>query len=274
MTTVRFLLSTAVLGLAVSVVQPSDAQPGGGKRRPLPGAPGPGAERPLPGDPGRGARGPMGPKGAAGDKGDQGDKGDKGDKGKKDLTPEERKEQAKRMVELKKKQQAGTLTPSEEEELAQMKQRRRGKGHRAERAARLAELEKKKADGKLTDEETQELAKLQKINERHKQLKEKIAERKKDRAERRRASKRVALGQFRNIGKDQEALAEYGKHGQRLARLERAKEVAQAEGNDELVKRIDQLLQKEKARHEQWVSKHKAKLETEKAQKAQKGGAE
>ena len=266
MTIVRFLLSTAVLGLAVSVVQPSDAQPGGGKRRPLPGAPGPGARRALPGDPGPGARGPMGPKGA------RGDKADKGDKGKKDLTPEERKEQVKRMVELKKKQKAGTLTPTEEEELAQMKQRRRGKGPRAKRAARIAELAKKKADGKLTDEETQELAKLEKINERHKKLKKKAADRAKDRMQRRRAAKRMALGHFRHIDKDQAALAAFGKHGMRMAKLERAREVAEAEGRDDLIKRIDQLLEKEKARHQKWVEKHKAKKAAEKAQKAQKGG--
>ena len=257
MTIVRFLLSTAVLGLAVSIVQPSDAQPGGGKRRPLPGAPGPGARRPLPGAPAHGGHGRMGPKGKQGGP-DQAE------------TPEEKAARGKRVAELKKKQKEGTLTVEEEEELSQMKQRRRGKGPRAMRAARIAELEKKKAGGKLTDEETQELAKLQKINERHKKLKQKAAKRKQDRAERRRAAKRKALGLFRNIDKDQEALAAFGKHGMRMAKLERAREVAEAEGNEKLVKRIDKLVDKEKARHQKWVEKHQAKKQ---AAKAQKGGA-
>ncbi len=261
MTIVRFLLSTAVLGLAVSIVQPSDAQPGGGKRRPLPGAPAPDDRRPLPGASEHGGHGQMGPKGKHGGPAEA-------------ESPEEAAARGKRVAELKKKQKEGTLNVEEEEELAQMKQRRRGKGPRAARTARITELEKKKADGKLSDEEAQELAKLQKINERHKELKQKHAKRNQDRAERRRASKRMALGQFRDIDKDQEALAAFGKHGQRMAKLERAREVAEAEGRDELVKRIDQLLEKEKARHQKWVEKHKAKKEAKEAQKAQKGGAE
>jgi uncharacterized protein YnzC (UPF0291/DUF896 family) len=173
--------------------------------------------------------------------------------------PDEAGPPGKRVAELKQKEKAGTLTEEEKAELGQMKQRRMGKmKRRAARKARLAELEEKQKAGKLTDEEKAELEKLEKIKKRHAALKGKFAKRAKDRAKRRRAAKRKAMQEFPGLVKNEQARAAFGKHGMRMARLERAREVAEAEGLDELVARIDKLMEKEKQRHEKWVAKHKA----------------
>ena len=132
------------------------------------------------------------------------------------------------------------------------------KGHRREqRRARHAELKQKESDGKLSDGEEQELGKIERVRKRHRALKGKHAKRGKSRIKRRRAARRKALAEFPGLLKNNSALAEYGKHGQRMAQLERAREVAEAEGLDDLVKRIDKLMAREKERHQKWVAKHK-----------------
>jgi uncharacterized protein YnzC (UPF0291/DUF896 family) len=232
----RLVVSIAALGLAVSVAQPSLAQPGRGKLRPLPGAPDyPGGKtRPYPGDPG--------PGGAVGQPGQPPGKGPSA-------------ANFKRIGELRQKKAAGTLTDEEKAEYENIRQRLGPP--RRHRQARLAELEKKKSDGKLTDEEKKELERIEQIRERHEALKQKHAERKQSRAKRRLAAKRKALTESPALrGSDQAALAEYGKHGQRMAMLERAREVAEAEGRDDLVTRIDKLIAKEQQRHQKWVANH------------------
>jgi hypothetical protein len=232
----RLVLSTAALGLAISVAQPSPAQPGRGKLRPLPGAPDypAGEARPYPGDPG--------PGGAIGRPGQPPGKG---------AVAADRK----RIAELRKKRAAGTLTDEEKAEYENIRERMGPP--RKQRRERLAELEKKKSEGKLTDEEKAELERIEQIRTQHEALKQKHAERKQSRAKRRLAAKRKALTEFPGLrGGDQAALAEYGKHGQRMAQLERAREVAEAEGRNDLVTRIDKLIAKEQQRHQKWVANH------------------
>ena len=233
----RLMISTAALGLALSVAQPSLAQPGGGKMRPYPGAPGgpAGKMRPYPGatgGPGKKMGGPGQPPGV-------------GD-------PAERR---KRFVELRHRKTVGKLT---DEEKAELKKMWKGMGPRRKwRGERLAELEKKESDRKLTADEKQELERIRQVRKRHEALKQKWEERRTSRAKRRRAAKRKALMEFPRLrADDRMALAEYGKHGQRMAMLERARQVAEAEGRDDLVARIDKLIAKEQQRHQKWVAKH------------------
>ena len=122
---------------------------------------------------------------------------------------------------------------------------------------RVQELEGKEKAGTLTDEEKGELAKIQAIQQRFEALKQKHLERAKDRAKRRHLTKKKALEAFPGVDKNPPARTEFAKHGKRSAMLERAREVAEAGGRDELVARIDKLLEKEQARHAAWVERHK-----------------
>ena len=70
-------------------------------------------------------------------------------------------------------------------------------------------------------------------------------------------TKKQALTTFPGVDKNPKARAEFAKHGKRSAMLDRAREVAEAGGRDELVARIDKLLAKEQARHVAWVERHK-----------------
>jgi hypothetical protein len=165
----------------------------------------------------------------------------------------------KRVAELEEKEKAGTLTEPEKAELERMKQhRQQAKERRGARQARLAELEEKKKAGKLTDEEKAELDKITKIRARYEELQKKHAERRKDRDERRRAAKRAILKDHPKLAKSFEARAEFGKHARRMAKLERAREVAETEGREDLVKRVDELISKEKARHQKWLDTQQA----------------
>ena len=49
---------------------------------------------------------------------------------------------------------------------------------------------------------------------------------------------------------------ELARHAQRMARLARAREVAEKNNNEEALKRIDTLMAKESARHESWIARH------------------
>ncbi|MGC4063324.1 MAG: hypothetical protein QM784_01455, partial [Polyangiaceae bacterium] len=154
------------------------------------------------------------------------------------------------------------LTDDEKKELEQLKQARphhdRGL-HGAKRKARIEEL-KQKGD-KLTDDEKKELENAEKAQTRHEEVDKKLKEKAETRKNRSREAKRQALKETPNIGKDAAVTAEYKKHAERLAKLERAKELASADENTEVVQRIDALIAKENARHQDWMSKHPAKSE-------------
>lgn len=137
-------------------------------------------------------------------------------------------------------------------------QGRGDEGRMGMRKKRIEELEEKAKGGTLSDEEKAELERAKKARERFEALRKKHEERGRDRAERRRFSKRDAMKRFPDFRKDPRAGDEFRKHARRLAHLERAREVAAASGKDELVARIDQLLAKERARHERWLERHRA----------------
>ena len=52
------------------------------------------------------------------------------------------------------------------------------------------------------------------------------------------------------------ARAELAKHAKRMARLRRSRELAIADGRDDLVKRIDAMISKEQARHQAAMRRH------------------
>jgi uncharacterized protein YnzC (UPF0291/DUF896 family) len=126
------------------------------------------------------------------------------------------------------------------------------------RVQRITDLEEKEKSGSLTDDEKAELDKARKTRARFEQLKQKHDERVKDRAERRRADKRKAMMGFPDFKQRPGAGQEFKKHARRVAHLQRARDVAQAAGKDDLVARIDALIAKEQARHDGWLQHHKA----------------
>jgi hypothetical protein len=126
------------------------------------------------------------------------------------------------------------------------------------RAERIAALEEKEKSGSLTEDEKAELDKARKTRARFQQLKKKHDERVKSRAERRREDKRKAMMGFPDFKRRPGAVEEFKKHARRVAHLQRARDVAQAAGKDDLVARIDALVAKEQARHERWLQHHRA----------------
>ncbi len=163
-----------------------------------------------------------------------------------------------RWSELVKKEKDGTLTEAEKSELDAMRAHPTLARGGAARKARTNELEQKQASGTLTDEEKGELEELQRKQARIKELDNKHAKRKADREKRRLESKREALSRFPGYAKNAPARDEFQKHASRLAKLRRAKDLATAEERTELVARIDELITKENARHEKWMTKHTA----------------
>lgn len=160
-----------------------------------------------------------------------------------------------RFAELIEKEKAGTLTVEEKAQLEQLRQIHTMNMGRRE--VRIKDLREKEKAGTLTDAEKGELAKITEIQTRFLGLKKKYLERAQDRQKRRHESKRLALQIFPDAGKDPKLRAEFLKHGKRLAMLERAREVAVAGEREQLVARIDQLLEKENKRHQAWVLREK-----------------
>jgi hypothetical protein len=162
-----------------------------------------------------------------------------------------------RLAELKQKETAGTLTPPERQELDRLEKMPKMPMGPGERKARLDELTEKESSGKASDADKAELEKLKQIQARHDAMRKRMAEMAEHRKERARDAKRQALKEFPQLNKDAAALAEYQKHGDRLAKLERAKDLAAADQRTELVQKIEALISKENARHQAWLSQHK-----------------
>ena len=163
-----------------------------------------------------------------------------------------------RLADLEAKEREGTLTDKEREKLEKFRQKQAThKSFHETRQARLAELHQKKQSGKLSDAENSELDKLAKAEERLEALDMKHKARAARRAERQRASKREILEAHPWLLEHSQAHVEFAKHGKRLARLERTRELADAAGRDELVARIDRMLAKETSRHQHWLQQNK-----------------
>lgn len=168
----------------------------------------------------------------------------------------------KHFDELKQKEKDGKLTSDEKTELEKLKEHHDHGRHlgAVKRKARLEEL-KQKGDT-LTDDEKAELEKLKKVQSRHDDVDKKAAERAESRKVRSREAKRQALKDAPNVGKDAAATAEYKKHAERLAKLERAKELATADENKEVVQKVDALLAQETQRHQNWVMKNQSRVQS------------
>jgi hypothetical protein len=125
-----------------------------------------------------------------------------------------------------------------------------------QRRHRLAELKAKLDAGKLTDSEQKELEQLQTLQARHDALNAAQIAKAQSRATRAREAKRQALKENPNAGRDPATIAEYRKHAERMAKLERAKDLAAADGDTAMVQRIDAIIAKEQQRHAAWVAKN------------------
>jgi hypothetical protein len=263
----RSLLSAGVFGLALIVARSSFAQPDGAKPGPpeaqapgqanVPGTPKaatPGTKRAdVRTDEGRGkAKGKRGERA----RDDKGKKGKKGRKGKKT-----RKGPSKRDT-LQAKKDAGTaLTEDEKQELerlwaVRLELAKKRQGPHFETFFPLLEKQK---DGKLSAEERVELDKLKVLRKRHRGLAHREAKRDKNRPQRVRRAKRNLLRRFPGLLDDDAARAELRKHAEREAMLSRALEVARAEGLTDVMKRVEILRTKERARHGEWMKEQFAK---------------
>lgn len=266
----RLLLSASVFGLAAGLASSSLAQPEGGKPGPPPGAPkAPGAPR-APDAP-RGPGGPMpgkrigeprakGQAGKPGNKGNKGNKGPKGRKGKGRKRGMGNKAAARRM-ELQAKKLEGKLTKEETEELEGLWQRRFERAKRpGPHRERFLELIEKEKEGKLTEEEKEDLKQVLKIRQRHRRLMQRDARRDKSRKNRIRKARRQLLAKMPGLQKNEQARAELKKHAMREAMLERARDIARAEGLTKLIARADKLIAQENTRHDKWMSAHLAQV--------------
>lgn len=164
----------------------------------------------------------------------------------------------KKLEELKQKEAAGKLTDDEKKELARLNQFQERRQTREERKARLADLKQKEAAGKLTDDEKKELEKATQVQARQDELEKRDRERAETRKQRAREAKRQALKESPKVANDAATTAEYKKHAERLAKLERAKELATADQNTDAGAKIDKLIAQEKQRHQAWLAKQQA----------------
>ncbi len=91
---------------------------------------------------------------------------------------------------------------------------------------------------------------------RHEKLEEKQKERSKTRQKRRKEERQEAEKKYPKAKDDPAARAELAKHAKRMARLRRSRELAVADGRDDLVKRVDAMITKEQARHQAAMRRH------------------
>jgi hypothetical protein len=125
---------------------------------------------------------------------------------------------------------------------------------------RARELRDKEKSGELSDAEKEELAKIKEaIEARRAELRAKHKEHiERHRAEqspeklreRRREARRAFLKKYGKIHSRREVNTELGMHARRMARLERAKYLATIEERVQLLETIDELVEREQARHE------------------------
>ena len=165
-------------------------------------------------------------------------------------------EMEQRLADLQAKNAQGTLTASEQQELARLQQFSSRRQTDAQRKARLAELKQKETAGTLAPNEKTELDKVQQIQARHEALDLSTGQKAQTRPKRSRDSKRQALQEYPNLGDSAVAAAEYEKHANRLAQLERAKELALADQRTDVSQKVDTLMAQENQRHQNWLTQH------------------
>jgi hypothetical protein len=169
------------------------------------------------------------------------------------LPPEKRREEIRKLVE----EARGHWKEALGEAGAKMKAK--GEELRLEWQAkkkRYEELKDKEKAGTLTPEEKDELAKMQEKVDKAKKAKEDL----KKAFEKGAAAIKQAIGPHKDeiikawghwILANETAQSELNKHAKRMAQLTAAKQVAEAEGRDELAAHIDELIKVETKRHEE-----------------------
>jgi hypothetical protein len=123
---------------------------------------------------------------------------------------------------------------------------------------RIRDYEARARAAKLTVVEQQEYEQLKADHERARAnlaLAEKREE--ETREARRQESVRLAVIAFPTLATDAAAREEFDIYAKRIAKLTRARAVAEADGRTDLFVRIDGLLSKERQRHDAWVAAHK-----------------
>jgi hypothetical protein len=118
-------------------------------------------------------------------------------------------------------------------------------------------LARRDAEGTLSAEERAEFVSMQEQDARFQALGVQDRTQKASRKERSRESKRRLLVEFPNLIAEPGTTAEYRRHAERVARLERAKAVAAAAQIPNASARIEQLLDREQRRHLAWLARHK-----------------
>ena len=129
-------------------------------------------------------------------------------------------------------------------------------GHRSPRDSdnRYRELQQQKRE-KMNDNDRRELSELEARQKRIDEMKRRDAERDRDRAERIRKAHQAQAAQFKSPP-SAASLEEYRRYAQRKAALQRAKEIADAEGRTDASARAASLLSLEEQRHSVWVGAH------------------
>jgi hypothetical protein len=164
---------------------------------------------------------------------------------------DERSDQARRAEEVRRAEEARRAKEARENGPADPAL------HRPERW-KLADLEaREKAGAKFSAEEKAAYERLKVEREkRRKDLAEADAKKEQDREARRLEAQRQLLARYRTAATDPAIREEFQRDAQIMAQLKRARDVAQTEGRDDAVTRVDSLIQKETARHTAWLAAH------------------
>jgi hypothetical protein len=118
-----------------------------------------------------------------------------------------------------------------------------GKGNATEKAEKKAEKANEKAE--------KAVEKAEKANDKEKTVEERAARKLKEHAVLRDKLKATLRGPM-----DVPTKQELRRHAERLARLERIKQLAEADKDTATVDKATALIAKENARHDTWLSKH------------------
>ena len=134
------------------------------------------------------------------------------------------------------------------------KKPKKEKKDKKEKKKELKELEAKEEDGSLGDEGKKKLdamrANRAQVKARHDRLKARHKKLKETQKTRRRAARRAAIKLWgREHLRKKPVRKEMQKHARRMARLDRLRDIARAEGDKEATARINKLVALERTRH-------------------------
>ena len=163
----------------------------------------------------------------------------------------------KKLEDLAQKETQGTLSDDEKQRLARLRQIKQNFQKREDRVDRAKLLKQKETDGTLTAEEKPELEATKQREARFENLRKQTSDRLSTRQQRTRQAKRLALKELPRLFDDSAAKAEFAKHAERLAKIERARDVASAEQDADTLARLDKVRDRETQRHQAWVAKRR-----------------